>query len=81
MPTETAADEVAELARVRLQCRSGAAKAIRVASGTSIPDVRRATGASLSAIWRWENGERRPTGEMALRYGRLLESLRKEVGW
>lgn len=69
------AEMLADLARVRRQCQSGAAKAIRLSSSISIVEVSRTTGAALSTVWRWENGQRRPHGEIGLAYARLLRAL------
>jgi hypothetical protein len=63
------------LANVRALCASGVARRIRTASGLSLPEVSRATGAAVSTIWRWENAERTPRGDPAIRYGELLDRL------
>lgn len=67
--------ELAELARVRRQCKSGAAKAIRLSAGVSIVEVSSVTGAALSTVWRWENGQRAPHGAVGLAYSRLIDEL------
>lgn len=68
-------EELEALARVRALCRSGAAKAVRQANDLSLGEIAPEIGVSQSTIFRWENGERRPTGEAALRYLALLDRL------
>ena len=68
-------EELEALVRVRALCRSGAAKAVRTANDLSLGEIAPEVGVSPSTIFRWENGERRPTGAAALRYGALLERL------
>lgn len=64
-----------KLANVREVCRSGQAKEIRLAHHLSLGDVSDAIHMSESTIHRWENGQRRPSGEGALRYLVLLNRL------
>jgi DNA-binding transcriptional regulator YiaG len=68
------------LARVRRLASSGVAKKRREDADVSLSEVASATEVSTTTVYRWENGLRRPTGEAALRYGRLLEELREVVG-
>lgn len=68
-------EDVEALARVRALCRSGAARAARIAADLSLSEAARPVRVSPSTIHRWETGERRPRGEAALRYGELLEQL------
>ena len=64
-----------QLSRVRLLAASGQAHEIRVKSMTSQDDFARSIGVNTSTISRWERGERVPSGDAALRYGRLLDRL------
>jgi transcriptional regulator with XRE-family HTH domain len=48
---------------------------VRLSAGLSLSEVGEEVGASVSTVFRWENGERAPRGEAALRYGDLLEAL------
>ncbi len=64
-----------QLANAREACRNGTARLLRLNAGLSLPEVSREVGASLSTVWRWENGERVPRGAAAVRYARLLEEL------
>jgi len=63
------------LARVRRLCDSGAARAIRVAARVSLREVGRDVGVARQTVLKWERAERKPTGEAAIRYLRLLEEL------
>lgn len=71
----TSLREVERLAYVRAACASGEARRIRLAARLSLADVAGAISADLSAISRWERGERVPRGAAALRYGQLLDRL------
>lgn len=73
-PARARLDPVA-LARVRTLVRSGAARTARVAGGLSYREIADFIGASPATVHRWERGERVPHGEVALRYGELLERL------
>jgi transcriptional regulator with XRE-family HTH domain len=50
---------------------------IREAAGLSLADVAAACGADASTVFRWESGERRPSGERAVAYAAFLERLRE----
>jgi DNA-binding transcriptional regulator YiaG len=67
------------LARVRRLASSGVAKRRRDDARVSLAEIASAIHVSTTTVYRWENGLRRPTGEAAIHYGRLLEELR-EVG-
>jgi DNA-binding transcriptional regulator YiaG len=67
--------DVVELAEVRQLARSGAAKRIRLNANLAVTDVARAVGVAPSTTWRWEEGQRTPTGAAALRWKRLLDRL------
>jgi len=71
-------DEAAELAEVRQLIRTGAGRAVRLGRGLSYGEAAHASGVSVAAIWRWEHGTRVPSGEPALRYGRLLCRLMEQ---
>ena len=68
-------DDVVTLARVRNHARSGRARRARLLAGLSLSEVAGPIGVSPVTIFRWETGERRPTGEAALRYADLLDAL------
>jgi DNA-binding transcriptional regulator YiaG len=65
---------------VRRLASSGVAKARREDAKVGLAEVASAIHVSTTTVYRWENGLRRPTGEAAIQYGRLLEELREVVG-
>jgi len=70
-----AVDGALLLTRVRVLFSSGTAKALRIAAGLSLPEGAKAGRIAVSTLWRWEEGQRVPHGEAALRYGELLDAL------
>lgn len=70
-----ASDDLIRLADTRAAAAAGAARSLRLAAGLSLGEVARELGVSVSCVFRWETGERRPRGDAALRYGELLERL------
>lgn len=62
-------------ARLLSNLASGRATEIRERAGISQADIARSIGASRTAIASWEQGIRRPRGELAARYARLLTAL------
>jgi DNA-binding transcriptional regulator YiaG len=68
-----------ELAQIRAMTRSGKAREIRGAAQLSQAEVAAALGVHTSTVNRWESGECTPMGEAGLRYGELLEALRKAI--
>lgn len=64
-----------DLARLRHWTKNGHAKAIREGAGVSLAEVATDVRAHRSTISRWERGLRRPQGEAAIRYLRVLEGL------
>jgi transcriptional regulator with XRE-family HTH domain len=69
--------ELVLLAWVRDACTSGEALRIRIDSGLSQGEITEAVDVAVPTISRWENGERSPRGDAALRYARLLKRLRR----
>jgi transcriptional regulator with XRE-family HTH domain len=70
-----AVTDLVRLADVRAIAESGTARSLRLAAGLSLAEVAEHVGVSPVTVYRWEVGDRRPRGEAALRYGRLLEAL------
>src|SRR5665213_2621051 len=68
---------VRKLVQVRSLCRTGEARRIRQASQLSLADVSERPDVPAPTIHRWETGQRRPTGDGAIRYGALLDELRR----
>lgn len=64
-----------EVVRVRELARDGKTRDARLRAGLSLSEVGITIGVSSATVYRWERGQRRPTGAAALRYARLCESL------
>jgi len=67
--------QLQRLVRVRQLAASGEARRIRQSANVSLNEIAEEVGVSLGAVWKWETGNARPTGQSALRYLRLLERL------
>jgi transcriptional regulator with XRE-family HTH domain len=76
---EILSERVLTLARVRELADSGRAREIRLSSRLSLYDLAGAVGTTASTVQRWENGDRRPLGDPALRYGALLDALARQL--
>jgi transcriptional regulator with XRE-family HTH domain len=63
------------LIEAREAVASGRAVRLRQDAGLSQREVARAVGVTPGCITRWELGERRPTGAVAVRYGRVLREI------
>lgn len=63
------------LAKVRLLASNGEARRRRVAANLSPGDIAREIDAAESTVRRWEEGQRRPSGEKALVYLKVLDRL------
>jgi transcriptional regulator with XRE-family HTH domain len=63
------------LASVRALAKSGEARRRREAAGFSLSEIGAVCRVDQSTIWRWETGRRKPRGDAALRYARVLERL------
>jgi transcriptional regulator with XRE-family HTH domain len=61
--------------QARRLAASGEAKTIREQAGLSIREVAGAIDVSPSGLFLWENGERTPRGDAAVRYAKFLEQL------
>lgn len=71
--------QILDLLEVRSLARSGRAREIRHQSQLSLAEVAGAVGTTPSTIQRWENGLRKPYGDIALRYGALLDALARRL--
>lgn len=69
------ADEIPTLVAVRALARSGRARQLRESAGLSLQEIADVVGVTQASISRWELGQRKPRGEAAVRYGRLLQTL------
>lgn len=68
-------DEILSMARLRLRCRNGTARAIRERAGLSQSEMASGAGTEESYISRWERGLVQPRGQAALRYAALLDAV------
>lgn len=68
-------DPLLTLAWVRRACRTGDARAIRLEAHASCAEVGASIDVDQATVWRWENGQRQPRGEAALRYAAVLRLL------
>jgi len=64
-----------DLARVRQWCANGDAERLRRSARLTRGEVARSCSVSVSTLFKWEAGERRPTGLGAIRYLAVLEAL------
>lgn len=77
--TDTSNRDVTLLVEARDAARSGRGTRLRVAAGLSQAELAAAVGVSASCVSRWEAGERRPRGEIAVAYVRVLRTLAEQV--
>ncbi|WP_083442309.1 helix-turn-helix domain-containing protein [Nitriliruptor alkaliphilus] len=66
-------------AEARRLATSGDGARIRQAARLSVAEVAAAVGVDRVTVARWETGERRPTGEPALRYAALIGALARQA--
>ena len=64
-----------EILELRELVSSGRAAEIRQVAGLPRSALARDLGVAESAIWRWENGDRSPTGLHAAAYYQLLARI------
>jgi DNA-binding transcriptional regulator YiaG len=64
-----------DLTKIRRLTESGVARVVRESQGLSLTEIARSAAVDRSTIWRWEHGQRRPQGDAAIRYLRVLEEL------
>jgi DNA-binding transcriptional regulator YiaG len=67
------------LMRVRSLAANGEARSLRQRARLSLADIGAACDVDQATVWRWEMGTRRPRGEPALKYARLLEELERSL--
>ncbi len=58
---------------------TGSGRQIRHGCGLTLDVIAGSVGVTESTLSRWETGQRRPTGESAIRWADLLESLQEQV--
>jgi DNA-binding transcriptional regulator YiaG len=69
-----------EAVKLRAWLASGQATQLRRGAGLSRAALARDIGVAESALLRWENGERRPTGLYAVAYYRSLARRMRAAG-
>ena len=69
------AKQALKLVEARRLAASGEGKTVREAAGLSLYEVADVLGLSVSALFRWENGERVPHGERAVAWCEFLQQL------
>ena len=67
--------ELIAVARVRSLAKSGDAHSIRVSAGVSLAELGSSVGVGPTTVYRWENGQRVPRGDLALAYASVLDAL------
>jgi len=75
--TRMTGEELRKLAEIRDRCSSGEARRLRRRLQISLSEIAGAVPTSETNVYRWETGERMPRGELALRYGAVLEELER----
>lgn len=70
--------DITALVESREQGRDGSAREIRLRAGKSMVQVAALVGVSESAVSRWENGQRQPQGEAAVKWAGLLREWAAE---
>ncbi len=71
----TSPDTAITLSIARRLAADGTAQELRRVARLSLGDVARAVGTSPSTVLRWEGGQRRPSGDLGLRYCAFLARL------
>ena len=66
------------LVEARAATRTGSAARLRRSAGLSQSEIARAASVNPATVYRWESGERQPTGAAAIRYARVLRVLAAE---
>jgi DNA-binding transcriptional regulator YiaG len=74
-PGEVNARQLADVARIRRDLASGAARQARKAAGVQQSEVAGVLGVSAASVSQWESGKRVPGTEHALAYAKLLGKL------
>jgi DNA-binding transcriptional regulator YiaG len=68
-------EDTVAIAEARVRVARGDLAEIRRLTGLSQEAIGRAVGAARPTVLRWEQGQRRPTGEAAVRLAQLMREL------
>lgn len=78
-PTDpTGADRALLISEGRRLAATGAGRMIRQAADLTLAEIGAACQTDAAAVYRWEIGEHRPTGDFAMRYALVLQRLRDQ---
>jgi DNA-binding transcriptional regulator YiaG len=72
-------DNVILLVEARRAAEDGRARALREAAGLSQGEVARAASVSPATVSRWEGRLRKPSGDAAIRWARILRLISGET--
>jgi hypothetical protein len=72
-------DDLVRIAQVRADFESGEAQRELDDFPIDEEELSRAIGAAGNLVGRWRRRERRPSGTFAVRYSRVVETLRRTV--
>ena len=75
LPSADSLEGLLLLVQARDLAASGRGAQLRQGAGLSQTELAETIGVTGAALCRWEGGGRRPTGEAALRYARVLQRL------
>ncbi len=67
--------DLVKLANARDHATSGAGRLVRLSAGISLREFAGTLGVDASTLLRWERGERKPTGDAAVRWADELTRL------
>lgn len=70
-----ALERAATIRQTRALMESGAGRTLRRSAGLSLRDMGDALGVSWVTVFRWETGERRPSGDNAVAYAEFIDAL------
>ena len=71
--------DLAAIARIRADLKSGAARSAREASGVSATEFAKTIGVSRQAVAAWEAGKSVPSASHALAYGKALAAVTRQA--
>lgn len=71
--------DLAAIARIRADLRSGAARSAREAAGVSAAEIASVCGVSRQAVSAWEAGRSVPSAAHALAYARALAAIVRQA--
>lgn len=70
-------DAVLKLASAKRLAANGHGREVRRAAGLSLHDMAAPIGVADATLYRWENGQRKPTGQPAVAWVELIADLER----